>query len=46
MEVVCKKCGYSWDYQGSAEYYACCPKCRTPLSLKPYREAAAKEAGK
>ncbi len=28
MELNCKKCKYSWDYNGQSKYYATCPRCR------------------
>ena len=27
MQLKCKRCKYSWDYQGKNEYYATCPHC-------------------
>jgi hypothetical protein len=39
MIIKCqnKKCGYTRDYKGSAEWYASCPRCRhiTKINRKP-----------
>ena len=33
MQLACK-CGNSWDYKGTAEVYACCPKCKCKSKVK------------
>jgi len=37
MKVKDPHCGYEWDYQGSAEYYATCPRCHYLVNLKPFK---------
>lgn len=32
MQLACK-CGNSWDYKGTAEVYACCPKCKSKVKI-------------
>ncbi len=34
MELVCYRCGHSWDYRGKSSHYVCCPKCLSKLSLR------------
>ena len=32
MQIACK-CGNTWDYKGTAEVYACCPKCKSKVKI-------------
>ena len=32
--MICKKCGYEWEYKGVAHYYCCCPRCRSNVRIK------------
>lgn len=36
MKIICNHCGYEWEYGGSSQFYASCPRClykvRVPLS--------------
>ena len=43
MEVKCKRCGYSWDYQGKSEWYISCSKCKTTINIRKIREEKKKE---
>jgi hypothetical protein len=29
-----KKCGYEWEYKGSAPFYTSCPRCRSSVKVK------------
>lgn len=33
MEIVCKKCGYKWNYKGSATRISC-SKCKTSITIR------------
>lgn len=46
MEVKCKRCGYSWDYQGKSEWYISCSKCKTTINIRKIREEKKKEEEK
>ena len=37
-KLKCKKCEYEWLYKGHAKYYACCPSCRSLISLRKLKE--------
>ena len=43
MKLQCKNCGYVWDYRGSGEYYATCPRCRYKVRIP--RESTRKVGG-
>jgi hypothetical protein len=30
---LCCKCENSWEYKGTAEVYACCPKCKSKVKI-------------
>lgn len=32
MEIVCKKCGYKWNYKGKAKRISC-SKCKTSITI-------------
>jgi len=34
MELECKRCEHTWDYQGDSKYYASCPNCKTSVSIQ------------
>jgi site-specific DNA-methyltransferase (adenine-specific) len=34
MNLICHNCKYEWEYKGTSEYYATCPKCLRKVSLK------------
>lgn len=36
MLLKCE-CGYRWDYQGKALYYALCPKCKSKIQINSYQ---------
>lgn len=40
MKIECQHCGYEWEYGGSSEYYATCPRC---LYKVPVPEDGAEE---
>ena len=33
MQTICKKCGYEWDYKGSASRISC-SKCKTSITIQ------------
>lgn len=34
LDVECHRCGYTWKYTGSSEYYASCPQCKTSVPIE------------
>jgi len=36
MKLKCpnKKCGYVWDYNGEADFYTSCPRCKFSVRIK------------
>ena len=38
IELKCKRCDYSWEYNGESEWYVSCPRCRTTVNLKKQKE--------
>lgn len=38
MELICKKCGNKWDYQGSNPYYATCSRCLAKVKVEKVGE--------
>lgn len=34
MKLMCKRCGYDWEYKGHSSYWTSCPRCRSNVSLK------------
>jgi hypothetical protein len=32
MQLACR-CGNSWNYKGTAEVYACCPKFKSKVKI-------------
>lgn len=43
MKLECENCGYEWDYQGEAEYYATCPECQYEIEIPAEAEVVAPE---
>lgn len=39
MKQKCQNCDYEWEYGGSSEYYATCPRClrKVKVSCKTIR---------
>lgn len=33
MECTNKKCNYSWEYNGNADFYATCPNCLRKVKI-------------
>jgi len=46
INLKCKRCGYSWEYNGNSEWYASCPKCRTTINVRKQKEEAEKKVRK
>ena len=46
MKVKCKRCGYSWDYQGESDWYISCSRCKTTINIRKIREEKKKEEEK
>lgn len=38
VQINCKRCGYSWDYNGKSEWYVSCPRCRTSIKVPKEEE--------
>ena len=36
MKLKCpkKECQYVWDYNGEADFYTSCPRCKTNVRIK------------
>jgi len=36
MILTCKntRCGYTWDYKGTAAFYATCPRCHYNVNVR------------
>lgn len=34
MQIVCKKCGYAWQYAGTKRRTSC-SKCKTSITIRP-----------
>ena len=46
MEVNCKRCGYSWDYQGESEWYISCSRCKITINIRKIRDESRKKEKK
>lgn len=46
VKLKCKRCEYSWEYNGTSEWYASCPKCRTTINVRKQKEEAEKKVRK
>jgi len=33
-KLICKNCGYEWEYKGNSEFYTSCPKCLYRVRIK------------
>lgn len=33
-KLRCQNCEYEWEYNGKADYYATCPRCKSSVSVK------------
>jgi len=36
--LVCKKCGWKWDYNGKKDYYCTCPNCLSKVKIEEYKK--------
>lgn len=34
MKIICKFCGYQWNYNGKMTLYATCPNCKKSIKIK------------
>jgi Zn finger protein HypA/HybF involved in hydrogenase expression len=32
-DLECHRCGNTWNYSGSSDYYASCPNCKTSVKI-------------
>jgi len=41
----CYHCGYEWEYKGSSEFYATCPRCLRKVKIEKARIKMEEEKG-
>jgi len=34
VKLKCQNCGYEWNYNGDAEFYATCPNCMRKVNIE------------
>jgi predicted Zn-ribbon and HTH transcriptional regulator len=37
VRLRCRHCGYVWEYRGSSQYYATCPRCHYKVNIAKSR---------